>query len=419
MDGVRSGGGAGESATWPLEDLMEVDGPGAAPSTVQPHENQDFDYDAALGEAYALLTDENQPRPGPSVTAAGRASAISVNPSEWGRSPSPEAATGNAPRLSPGASRSPFAESPLSPTGSTPADFLPESYQLPQEQAAQASPDGESGERSLFGANPPGSPIDIEPGSPVDPGHGLALPSAAGSITRLPGASFPAGDGPGRSGSPSGRQSLATTLNARRYNPYGPSASAGAATGSEGSSRLAPPRRGRTEKTNGPSEQPPQRSRDDVRRANEMTASLRPPRRAVPQQPSSATGGSVSVGSSAQAGSSPSASRAPAPQVNYVSDTGKAVTVYQHASGQDQTMMEKLGGYQRGEDNENNVYLITPEGKAYEVKESRGSGYSPQARSALKGLIAAVEQTGFTLGTVSTLFGRNTSWLPQVKNKRI
>jgi hypothetical protein len=212
---------------------MEVDGPS----------KEDFDYDAELDKAYAFLADENEPRPGPAAPTASQDSSRSTSPSEWGRSPSPEdnplgpdglsarerasiaglrpwaaAAPGNALGfLPPDASTSTFAELPSSPAASASANFLSESYQLPQEQAAQASQDEESGEGSLFGISPSGSSLD--------PRHSLALPNAADSMTRLPGASFPPGSGPGGSGAASGREASASLLNAsRRYNPYGNSA---------------------------------------------------------------------------------------------------------------------------------------------------------------------------------------------------
>jgi hypothetical protein len=209
-------------------------------------------------------------------------------------------------------------------------------------------------EDSLFGGSPPQSP--------VDPGHGFALPSAAGSMVQLPGAPV--------------RQSSVAPLRASRYDPY--------AAASAGSSRLPRPPGGRGGEASGP----PPVTLADVQnaRAKATTGRLRPPKR----KPTSAA-----IRSSAQAGSSSS-----------------AVTVYRYESKTDRDTMAKLGGYKRGTDNENNNYLITPLGEVFRIPTRNEKEFQTTAYyQAMAGLREAANLKGVHLGDVGELFGMSVYWL--------
>jgi hypothetical protein len=101
-----------------------------------------------------------------------------------------------------------------------------------------------------------------------------------------------------------------------------------------------------------------------------------------------------------------------AAEVHYVSEEGVAVTVYVPASPQDRETMQRLGGYQRGQDAEGEKYLITPQSVAYKIK-GRGQTmkYSQAASEAFQDLANIASNAGIMTGTVSRLFGMTMTWL--------
>ena len=111
-----------------------------------------------------------------------------------------------------------------------------------------------------------------------------------------------------------------------------------------------------------------------------------------------------------------STSNAAPAEVKYRSeDNNVGVTPYPYFSRPDQVLMGRLG-FKRGQDNDRNNYVITPEGNAYRIKGQRRGveeHYKAEAIAAFRALKAAADNATPQIGhaTVSVLFGQSTNWL--------
>jgi hypothetical protein len=96
-------------------------------------------------------------------------------------------------------------------------------------------------------------------------------------------------------------------------------------------------------------------------------------------------------------------------------DNNVGVTPYPYFSRPDQVLMGRLD-FKRGQDNDRNNYVITPEGNAYRIKGQRRGveeHYKAEAIAAFRALKAAADNATPQIGhaTVSVLFGQSTNWL--------
>ena len=108
-----------------------------------------------------------------------------------------------------------------------------------------------------------------------------------------------------------------------------------------------------------------------------------------------------------------------AAQANDLSRNDVAVTVYEHSSPQDQALMGRLGGFQRGQGTDGQSYLITPQGGTYQLKGASGgpkAGYSAEAVASFRALRGAADNADPPIGhtAVSALFGMNPTWFTKI-----